>query len=300
MIDGFGACDEHAKAFRKTYKRGNCERECSTNFLIFVSDLGVRHFVLKVLRVQNRIVMRIGIIGTGNIGKTLIRKLTRAGHTIQMANSRGPETLRELAEETGAKALTAKEAIQGVDVIILSIPLNKLPDMKELLAGSPNEVIIADTSNYYPMRDGNIEALDNGQVESEWVSEQIGRPVIKAWNNVLAGTFADKGLPAGTRGRIALSVAGDDPNSKKIVMSLIDDTGFDAIDAGLLSESWRQQPGTPAYCADQTKTELQSALVAADRTRAPKVRDEIMKEVIALGDKLTNEDILRLNRSFSV
>jgi 8-hydroxy-5-deazaflavin:NADPH oxidoreductase len=165
--------------------------------------------------------MKIGIIGTGNIGTTLIRKLAQAGHSIQMANSREPESLKELAEETGAKALTAKEAVQGVNVIILSIPLNKLPDMKELLAGLPDEVIVADTSNYYPFRDGNIEALDSGQVESEWVSEQIGRPVIKAWNNVLAGTFADKGNPAGTEGRIALSVAGDDPTAKKIVMSLI-------------------------------------------------------------------------------
>ena len=243
--------------------------------------------------------MKIGIIGTGNIGTTLIRKLAQAGHSIQMANSRGPESLQELAEETGAKALTAKEAVQGVNVLILSIPLNKIPDMKELLAGLPDEVIVADTSNYYPFRDGNIEALDSGQVESEWVSEQIGRPVIKAWNNVLAGTFADKGLPAGTEGRIALSITGDDPAAKKIVMSLIEATGFDAIDAGSLAESWRQQPGTPGYCANQTAEELQSALAVADRLRAPQVRDEIMKEILALGDKLTTEDILRLNRTLS-
>jgi predicted dinucleotide-binding enzyme len=243
--------------------------------------------------------MKIGIIGTGNIGTTLIRKLAQAGHSIQMANSRGPESLKELAEETGAKALTAKEAVQGVNVIILSIPLNKVPDMKELLAGLPDEVIVADTSNYYPHRDGNIETLDSGQVESEWVSGQLGRPVIKAWNNVLAGTFADKGLPAGTEGRIALSVAGDDPAAKKIVMSLVEDTGFDAIDAGSLSESWRQQPGTPAYCANQTAEELQNALAAADRLRAPQVRDEIIKEVLASGDKLTTEDIVRLNRMLS-
>jgi predicted dinucleotide-binding enzyme len=243
--------------------------------------------------------MKIGIIGTGHIGKTLIRKLTKAGHSIQMANSRGPESLKELAEETGAKALTAKEAIQGVDVIILSIPLNKLPDMKELLAGLPDEVIVADTSNYYPLRDGNIEALDNGQAESQWVSKQIGKPINKAWNNVLAETLAENGLPAGAEGRIALSVAGDDPEAKKIVMSLVEETGFDAIDGGSLAESWRQQPGTPGYCADQTTDELKSALAAADRLRAPQVRDKIMEEVLALGDKLTKEDLLRLNRSLS-
>lgn len=243
--------------------------------------------------------MKIGIIGTGNIGTTLVRKLAKAGHSIQMANSRGPESLKELAEETGARALTANEASRGVDVIILSIPLNKLADMKKLLAGLPDHVIVADTSNYYPFRDGNIEALDNGQAESEWVSEQIGRPVIKAWNNVLAETLAKRGLPAGGQGRIALSVAGDDMAAKKIVMSLIEDTGFDAIDAGSLAESWRQQPGTPAYCANQTVEELRSALAAADRARAPQVRDKIMKEILALGDKLTTEDILRLNRSLS-
>jgi 8-hydroxy-5-deazaflavin:NADPH oxidoreductase len=243
--------------------------------------------------------MKIGIIGTGNIGTTLVRKLTKAGHDIKMANSRGAETLKELAEETGAKALTAQEAIKDVDVIILSIPLNKLPDMKDVLAGLSDDVIVADTSNYYPMRDGNIAALDNGQVESEWVSEQVGKPIIKVWNNVLAATLADKGQPAGAEKRIALSVAGDDETAKKIVMSLVEDTGFDAIDGGSIAESWRQQPGTPGYCADQTIEELQSALKAADKTRAPQVRDAIMKEISALGDDLTPDDILRFNRTLS-
>ena len=253
---------------------------------------------------QNMQKRNIGIIGTGHIGATLVRKLTGAGHAVRMANSRGPETLAELAEETGAQAVTAEEAVQGVDVVILSIPLNKLPLMKPLLAQLPDGVIVADTSNYYPLRDGNIPALDSsgGLTESEWVSEQIGHPVIKAWNNVLAGTFAEKGLPRGAHdgeGRIALSVAGDDPAAKQTVLSLVEDTGFDAIDGGTLAESWRQQPGTPGYCTEQTSDELRSALAAADRTRAPLVRDEIMKEVIARDYKVTNEDILRLNRSLS-
>lgn len=242
--------------------------------------------------------MKISIIGTGNIGTTLIRKLTKAGHTVQMANSRGPETLQELAEETGARAVTAQEAAQGVDVVILSIPLNKLPHMKEVLARLPHEVVVADTSNYYPQRDGNIPALDNGQVESEWVSEQIGHPVIKAWNNVLSGTLADKGLPPGAEGRIALSVAGDDPAAKKAILSLVEDTGFDAIDGGSLAESWRQQPGTPGYCTELTADELRRALAAADRSRAPQVRDETIGRVVAL-DEVTTEEIVRLNRSVS-
>jgi predicted dinucleotide-binding enzyme len=243
--------------------------------------------------------MKIGIIGTGNIGTTLVRKLAKAGHAIKMANSRGAESLKDLAAETGAKALTAQAAIKDVDVVILSIPLNKLPGIKEVLAGLPDDVIVADTSNYYPLRDGHIEALDNGQVESEWVSEQIGKPIIKVWNNVLAATLAEKGQPKGAAGRIALSVAGDDPAAKKTVMSLVEDTGFDAIDGGSISESWRQQPGTPGYCADQTIEELRSALQAADRSRAPQVRDAIMKEILALGDKLKPDDILRLNRKLS-
>ena len=243
--------------------------------------------------------MKIAVIGTGHIGKTLVRKLTGAGHSVQMANSRGPETLKELAEETGATALIAEEAVRGVDVIILSIPLNRLAGMKALLTDLPTEVIVADTSNYYPLRDGHIEALDEGQVESEWVSEQVGRPMIKVWNNVLAETFADHGRPAGAEGRIALSVAGDDPEGKKIVMSLVEDTGFDAIDGGSLAESWRQQPGTPGYCAEQTIDELEAALATADKSRAPRVRDAVMKEVLVLGDKLTREDLLRFNRTLS-
>jgi len=245
--------------------------------------------------------LNIGIIGTGHIGTTLVRKLTRVGHAVRMANSRGPETLAELAEETGAQAVTAEEAVQGVDVVILSIPLNKLSLMKQLLAQLPDGVIVADTSNYYPVRDGSIPALDSGGLtESEWVSEQIGHPVIKAWNNVLAGTFAEKGLPRGAEGRIALSVAGDDPAAKQTVLSLVEDTGFDAIDGGTLAESWRQQPGTPGYCTEQASDELRSALASADRTRAPLVRDEVMKEVIARDYNVTNEDILRLNRSLSL
>src|SRR4029079_4782160 len=141
----------------------------------------------------------------------------------------------------------------------------------------------------------SIPALDSGGLtESEWVSEQIGHPVIKAWNNVLAGTFAEKGLPRGAEGGIALSVAGDDPPAKQTVLSLVEDTGFDAIDGGTLAESWRQQPGTPGYCTELTVDELRSALAAADRTRAPQVRDEIIKQLAARDYKVSNEDILHL------
>lgn len=243
--------------------------------------------------------MKISIVGTGSIGTILIRKLARAGHVVLMANSRGPETLNELAEETGAQAVTAKEAVQGVEVVILSIPLGKLPFMKDLIAKLPEEVIVADTSNYYPPRDGNIFALDTGQVQSEWVSEKIGHPVTKAWNNVLAVTLADKGLPPGAKGRLALSVAGNDPAAKKTIQSLVEDTGFDAIDGGSLAESWRQQPGAPGYCTELTAAELRNALAAADRIRAPQVREEILKQHALRGYNITHEEMVRLNRSAS-
>src|SRR4051812_36024769 len=230
--------------------------------------------------------MKIGILGTGNIGSTLAGKLTRAGHSVRIANSRGPETLKNLAAQTGATAATAHEAVRAVDVVILSIQFGNLPSLRELLAGLPRDAVVADTSNYYPFRDGHIAAVDHGQVESLWVSDQIGRPVIKAWNNVLAATLADKGLPAGSEGRIALSVAGDNTVAKHAVMSLVHDTGFDAIDGGSLAESWRQQPGTRAYCTELAAGELRAALAAADRGRAPQQREQIMKEIMTRGDKV--------------
>jgi 8-hydroxy-5-deazaflavin:NADPH oxidoreductase len=207
--------------------------------------------------------------------------------------------LKKLASETGAKAVSAREATQGVDVVILSIPFARLPLLKEFLAGVPDEVIVADTSNYFPVRDGQIRIIDDGQVESLWVSQQIGHPVVKAWNNVLAAVLASTGLPASADGRIALSVAGDDPAAKNVVMSLVEDTGFDAIDGGSLDESWRQQPITRAYCSELTADELRAALASADRARAPQRREQMVKEFMALGDKITTEDIVRLHRTAS-
>jgi predicted dinucleotide-binding enzyme len=243
--------------------------------------------------------MKIGIIGAGNIGATLARKLVQAGHAVRIANSRGPETLRSLAEEIGAQAVSVRDAAQGVNVLILSMPLAGLPSLRDISATWPDDVVVADTSNYYPVRDGHIAAIDDGQVESLWVSELIGRPVIKAWNNILAVSLADRGLPRGAERRIALPVAGEDPAAKEMVMSLVEDSGFDAIDGGPLAESWRQQPITRAYCADLTAGPLRAALLAADRARAPQVREDMVKAYLALGDQITTEDIVRLHRAAS-
>jgi predicted dinucleotide-binding enzyme len=187
--------------------------------------------------------MKIGIIGAGNIGATIARKLAASGHDVKLANSRGPETIHDLARDLGAVAGGKEQAVKDVEVVVLSIPFAKYPDLASLLSNIPAEVVVLDTSNYYPFRDGAISEDDNGKPESVWVSEQIGRPVIKAWNAVLSHTLSDRGKPEGTLGRIAIPIAGDEANAKVTAMQLVGTTGFDALDAGTLAESWRQQPG---------------------------------------------------------
>lgn len=241
--------------------------------------------------------MNIGILGVGSIGDTLVRKLSAAGHSIRVANSRGPETIRDLAAATGAIAVTTAEAVKGVDVIILPIPLNKMPPLKALLADVPANVPVIDTSNYYPMRDGHIAELDEGKPESQWVAEQIGRPVTRAWNAVLAGSLKDNGKPKGEPGRAAIPVAGDDDRAKKVAMELVEATGFDAVDAGSIAESWRIQTGNPAYCTELTAEQLRLALTLADRSLAAKRRDLAMDVIMTFREDIKNDDLLRLNRA---
>ena len=124
--------------------------------------------------------MKIGILGVGHIGKTLALKLPGAGHDVKVANSRGPETIGADVLASGARAVSAAEAVKDVDVVILSIPLNRLPSVAPLVADLPAETVVIDTSNYYPFRDSKIDAIEAGQVESLWVAEQLGRPVVKA------------------------------------------------------------------------------------------------------------------------
>lgn len=241
--------------------------------------------------------MKIGIIGAGNIGATLARKLAASGHEVKLANSRGPDTIRDLARELGATAVSREEAVQGVDVVVLSLPFAAYPGLADLFDTVPAEVVVIDTSNYYPFRDGAIDEIEAGQPESVWVSERIGRPVIKAWNAVLSHTLAENGKPDGAAGRIAIPVAGDDARAKETAMALVRATGFDAFDAGLLAESWRQQPGTPAYCTELALDELASALAAADRHRAPANRESLIQEFMAGHGKLTHDDIVMRNRT---
>jgi 8-hydroxy-5-deazaflavin:NADPH oxidoreductase len=245
--------------------------------------------------------MKIGILGTGHIGKTLVRKLSAAGHDVKVANSRGPDTIEADVLSSGGRAVTAAEAVANVDVVILSIPLNRLPGIAPLIAGVPAETVIIDTSNYYPARDGRIEAIEAGQVESLWVSEQLGRPIVKAWNAIGSDSFARKGKPAGSPARIAIPVAADSDRDRKVGMALLGDTGFDAFDAGTLADSWRQQPGAPCYCTDLALEEMTAAHAAAERARLPKRRDLAVAAIVErVGDGTTNPDAeygVRLNRA---
>ena len=213
--------------------------------------------------------MKIGIIGAGHIGGTLTRRLAAVGHDVYVANSRGPETLADLARETGAKAVTVKEAAKQGEVVIVTIPMKAIPRLpRDLFAGTPEDLPIIDTGNYYPQRDGLIREIEDGMAESRWTSEQLGRPVIKAFNNIYAQHLLELGKPRGTPGRIALPVAGDDAAAKKIVMDLVDQIGFDPVDAGNLDESWKQQP-TPVYATDVDAAGVRRALAEAKPDRPP-------------------------------
>ena len=218
--------------------------------------------------------MKIGVIGAGQIGGTLTRRLTALGHKVFVANSRGPETLSDLAAETGATAVSVAEAVRGVDLVVVTIPQKNVPNLPAgLFAGTSKRVVVVDTGNYYPrQRDGRIEAIEAGVPESRWVEQQLGRPVIKAFNNIYARHLLELGRPAGARGRIALPVAGDDDAAKTVVLKLIDELGFDSVDAGGLDESWRQQPGTPVYTKDFDADGVRRGLHEASKDRTPEWR----------------------------
>jgi len=220
--------------------------------------------------------MRIGVIGAGNMGGILARHLARLGHHVSVANSRGPESLTALAAEIGATPVSVVDAAHAGEIVILSIPTKAVAELpRNLFASVPSSVVIIDLGNYHPeLRDGRIDAIDRGMLDSQWVAQQIGRPVTKAFNNILAKSLLEKGAPRGTSGRIALSVAGDSSEAKSAVLHLVDDLGFDPVDGGDLDESWRQQPGTPAYCQDLEATALRRALAEANRSRIAEYRAE--------------------------
>lgn len=218
--------------------------------------------------------MKIGIIGAGQIGGTLARRFSALGHKVMVANSRGPETLKELAAETGAMAVPVRDAVRDADLVVVTIPEKNIPSLpKGLFAESDAELVVVDTGNYYPrQRDGRIAAIEAGLPESRWVEQQLDRPVIKAFNNIYARHLLERGRPRGAAGRIALPVAGDDAKAKAVVLRLVDELGFDGVDAGSLDESWRQQPGSPVYAKDFDAAGVRRALAEATPERAAEWR----------------------------
>jgi len=162
--------------------------------------------------------------------------------------------------------VTTAQAAGARDLIIIAIPVKAMGSLPvDILAASP--AIVVDAGNYYPSRDGQIAAIEAGWTDSEWVANVLGHPVVKAFNNIVAPSLAAKATTAGNPNRIALSVAGDEAAQKQVVMKLIAEIGFGAIDAGPIAESWRQQPGEPAYCRDLDKDSLQAALQQADSSK---------------------------------
>jgi predicted dinucleotide-binding enzyme len=221
--------------------------------------------------------MRIGVIGAGYMGGTLARRLAKLRHQVSIANSKGPESLTTLAAGIGAATpVSVVDAANAGEIVIISIPTKAVADLpRKLFADVPGSVVVIDTGNYHPeLRDGRIDAIDKGMLDSQWVAQQIGRPVIKAFNSILAMSLLEKGVPRATTGRVALSVAGDSLDAKATVLRLVDEPGFEPVDGGDLADSWRQQPGTPAYCRDLDAASLRRALAEAERSRTAKYRAE--------------------------
>jgi predicted dinucleotide-binding enzyme len=208
----------------------------------------------------------IGFIGAGNIGGQLARLAVAHGYRVVVSNSRGPETLTELVDELGpsASAATSVEAAAAGDLVVVTVPLkNYLEVPAEPLAGK----IVIDTNNYYWERDGRIDALEQGTTTTaEMLQAHLpGAAVVKAFNNILAADLTTTGTPAGTLDRRALPIAGDDEAAKARVAALLDEFGFDAVDAGPLADSWRFERDRPAYVVRMTAPEARAKLAEPTR-----------------------------------
>ncbi|MBL0739976.1 NADPH-dependent F420 reductase [Chryseolinea lacunae] len=243
--------------------------------------------------------MKIGIIGTGAIGGTLAKKLAAAGHDVKVTNASAEHELANTAARLGVAHASLRQVVSGVDVVIVSIPTNAIAELpKDLFSGVPDNVIVVDTSNHYPTRDGEMNVF-NEKLESVWVSEQLGRPVIKAFNNLLAHSLEHSGKAKGEPERVAMAISGDDEKARRVISTLVDDAGFDPVDNGSLSESWRHQPGMPGYCTELNASELKQALVDKDgiKGKGASLRDKSMEIFTGLTATPTHEEILTILRS---
>ena len=247
--------------------------------------------------------MQIGLIGAGKIGACLARKFKDAGHAVRIANSRGPETLADLAKEVGATAVSVIDIARLSDVLVISVPMKAIQQFPaNLFDGARHDLIVVDTGNYASFRDGRIEPLEKGVPETKWVAEQLGRPVVKAFNSISIDSLRKQGRPKGSPERIALPVAGDDQRAKGVVIGLIDEIGFDGIDAGGLDASWRQQLGSPLYCTDLDAfrlKEVMRGLTADDQAKLSERRDMALKLLAELRNGLISGDVVRLMRSLA-
>jgi 8-hydroxy-5-deazaflavin:NADPH oxidoreductase len=208
----------------------------------------------------------IGLIGAGHIGSQIARLALANGYDVVISNSRGPETLSALVAELGpkARAATAAEAARAGDIAVVAVPLKSYRSVPvEPLAGK----IVIDTNNYYPERDGHIAELDNeSTTTAELLQAHLPKAkVVKAFNHIRAAELTTDGQPAGTKNRRALVIAGDDLAAKATVTRLLDQFGFDTVDAGPLKEGWRIQRDTPGYGPRRTAEKLRKDLAAAKR-----------------------------------
>jgi predicted dinucleotide-binding enzyme len=208
----------------------------------------------------------IGIIGAGHIGSQVARAAITAGYDVVIANSRGPETLEDLVAELGshARAASAADAAEAGDVVVVTVPFKAYASIPvEPLAGK----IVIDTNNYYFERDGHVPALDDGSatVTGMLQAHLPGSRVAKGFNHITAGNITTDGKPAGTPGRRALATASDHADAAQFVIDLYDQFGFDAVNIGGLSESWRVERDQPAYVVPQTREELVANLAKAVR-----------------------------------
>jgi predicted dinucleotide-binding enzyme len=217
----------------------------------------------------------VGIIGSGMIGGTVARLSVAAGHKVLVSNSRGPETLTDLVAELGplATAATAEQAAEAGDLVVVSIPVKAFAEVPaQPLAGKA----VLDTGNYYPQRDGQREELDTGALTSSGLLQRDlpEAHVVKVFNNIYFKHLQSLARPSGAPDRTALPIAGDDPAAKAAVTAYLDSIGYDAVDAGPVAESWRQEPGTPAYgtpygpLSDEAGTPASAAKIHAALTGA--------------------------------
>jgi 8-hydroxy-5-deazaflavin:NADPH oxidoreductase len=207
-------------------------------------------------------VMKIGIIGAGKVGGTLARHFVRAGHEVAVSNSRGPETLKDLVAKIGegARALTAEEAARFGEIVVVSVPFGRYRGLPT--DGLDGKVVI-DTNNYYPGRDGHFDELDDDRTtSSELLQAHLSKArVVKAFNAIHSGSLRALARPSGHPDRVGIPISGDDKGAKRIVAELIDQIGFDAVDAGTLAEGGRKhQPGTSVYTTNLSTQELHTGL----------------------------------------